>query len=199
MYDISGHGNHAITYRVQSLKDFYGNGATIELQYLTGGTSSTVLWPSGSIPNVFTICSITRYTAIGKKGRILVGTTMDWWHGHDDSKRGVAFYSNGWKTNEESVGELTDWMIMCGKNGGPTPNNILVDGTEKGVKNGGIGLSVLSINPFSDTNNGDWAFLELMIWDSELSESDMRVVSTALEYSLHDQVCITIRCVIINF
>ena len=109
----------------------------------------------------------------------------------------MAYYSNGWKTNQDSVGVLsTNWLVMCGKNGGSVPNNILVDGIARGINPGGGGSSVLSINLFDTGNNGHWAFLELMIWNISLSDSDMLVVSTALQNSLHDQVCISVLFVI---
>ena len=188
MLDISGRGNHASTNGV-SLEAGSGNGATTELQYLAGDTTSTVLWPFGSIPAVFTICSATRYTG-DSMGTILGAINIDWFHGHNGVKRGVAFYL-GRKTNVVSVGVLTDWLVMCGKNKGFRPNNILVDGVASGISNGGgVVTDVLAIN-IDPWNNGysDWAFREVMIWDRALSDTDMSVASTALKNSLYDQVC----------
>ena len=38
-----------------------GNGATGPITYISGGTAATIAFPTGSIPQVFTILSLTRY------------------------------------------------------------------------------------------------------------------------------------------
>ena len=120
-------------------------------------------------------------------GRILTGKKKDWLHGYYvDSrgpKRGVAYYVD-WRTNQVSVGVLTDWLIMCGKNGGFRPNNILVDGVASGINDGGIGSDTLTINLWRYIENSDWAFREVMIWDTALSDTEMADASTALRVSL---------------
>jgi hypothetical protein len=57
---------------------------------------------------------------------------VDWLHGHHDDKRGVAYYdilndSPGWVTPEATRGTETDWLIMCGTNGGAHPGNVVED------------------------------------------------------------------------
>ena len=155
-----------------------------------GGTSSTVVWPTGSIPSNFTVCSVTRYVVGGIMNRILVGTPIDWYHGHWNSKRGQAWYGV-WNTNHKIsvVGVLTDWLVMCGKNGGSIPNNILVDGNAVGISNAGVvATSSLCINFYVSFSgeNSDWAFRELMIWNTSLSDAEMVVASTALRISLNE-------------
>ena len=118
--------------------------------------------------------------------KILAAKTINWYHGHWDNKRGLAWYGN-WKTDfENTVGVSTDWLVMCGKNRGSVPNNILVDGIASGNTAGGDGSSSLSINDhtFSPGENSDWAFRDLMIWNVSLSDADMVVASTALRISL---------------
>ena len=180
LYDISGHGKHAITGGEILLV------AATDVKYLTGGTMSIVVWPTGSIPSLFTICSVTRYIKGGKMQKILAALTINWYHGFWNSKRGVAWY-DGWSTTVVSVGVLTDWLVMCGKNGGSNPKNILVDGIAIGVKSGGIGSSSLCINShlFSPSENSDWAFRELMVWDIVLTDADMVTASTHLLNTLH--------------
>ena len=185
LYDISGYGNHASTGSNIKLVVGNGDGAIVALQYLTGRPSSKVVWPKGSIPSSFTICSVTRYIAFGKMEKILAATNVNWYHGHWSYNRGVAFY-DWWKTIIVSVGGLTDWLVLCGKNGGSVPTNILVDGIAVGTWAGGTGSSSLSINAhlYSPDENSNWAFRELMIWDTALSDMDMVVASTALRVSL---------------
>ena len=183
---LSGNGNHAFTSGAISLSESSGDGAMVELQYLYGETESTVEWPTGSIPSEFTICSITRYVVDGRKGRILAGRSSPWLHGHYESKRGVAYYK-AWNTDMKSVGVLTDWLVICGKNSvGLVPNNILVDGVALGVINGGGGGGYLGINNnlFSPAENSHWAFRELMIWNTTLSDEEMRIASMSLRISL---------------
>ena len=196
LYDISGNNNHANTGGNISLIVESGNGATAKLGYLRGGTSSTVLWPKGSIPFDFTICSVTRCVEGGKMRRILAGTLLsNWFHGHVGSLpgsvgqiRGIAYYGVR-KTPIVYLGLWTHWLVMCGKNGGSTPNNILVDGVASGSSAGGVSNSSLCINA-NPLSASDWAFRELMIWNSSLSDADMVVASTALLKSLNDQVLI---------
>ena len=121
LHDVSGNRNHAITSKV-SLDEVSGNGAAVNVQYLKGGVSSTVIWPPGSIPPVFTICSVTRYIVGGRMQKILAARTINWYHGHWNSKRGLAWYDD-WNTDfENTVGVSTDWLVMCGKNRGSPTN-----------------------------------------------------------------------------
>jgi hypothetical protein len=110
-----------------------GSGAINSVYSLNGGTSLTMQWPT--LPNEFTICSLTRYTSSSStnRQRILTntGTSCEWFHGHHNNKRGVAFY-NGWRTFEMSFGTSTDWLVMCGQNSQSNsdaiPKNIIADG-----------------------------------------------------------------------
>jgi len=107
-----------------------GNGALNPMYSLQGGTSSTMLWPTG-LSNDFTICSITRYSGSSNRQRVLTSFTSNWLHGHYGVNRGIAFY-NSWVTSETSRGTLTDWLVMCGQNSASSstaaPNNIIADG-----------------------------------------------------------------------
>jgi hypothetical protein len=100
-----------------------GNGAIVNITYITGGTASTLIFPEGSIPNNFTILGLTRYNGPINQ-RILAGTT-NFVHGHYAGKKGQAYYGN-FKTNTSiSTGPIDNWLCFIGKNSGETPNNIL--------------------------------------------------------------------------
>ena len=121
--------------------------------------------------------------------RILTSPLLNWFHGHWDSYYNLAFYGN-WKAYYPNVGFLTNCVVMCGKNSGSIPNNILVEGIPVGYESGGIGAGVMSINIcLNPQDNSDWAFRELMIWNTALSDADMVIASSALRDTLHDQVC----------
>jgi len=129
-----------------------GNGASGSIAYITGNTAATVSFPPGSIPSTFTVCSITRYTG-GTSGRILQGTSTNFLHGHHGAVTGVAHY-NAWKTQEVyNEGRKTDWLVMCGSNGGSTPGNIKIAFNDQGyaIRNvgtgtGGTGNDAMKIN-----------------------------------------------------
>ena len=112
LYDSSGNNRNAICSGV-TLGNSSGNGASVSIPYLYGSTSSTIDWPTGSIPANFTICSITRYTGHNNKQRILRGTNKNFLHGHwgagvwvGEGRAGVAVYNSEFKTN-------TPCVIIC--------------------------------------------------------------------------------------
>ena len=80
-----------------------GNGASASIAYLTGTTSSTITWPQGSIPAIFTVCSLTRYTGT-TNARLLHSVSGTWFHGHHVNKRGMAYYQTSWQTSQSSYG-----------------------------------------------------------------------------------------------
>ena len=158
-----------------------GNGATSAITFISGGTQSYVTWPSGSIPSQFTILSLTRYNG-GSKSRILTsyGGSTNWLHGHWAGQRGVCYYE-GWKTHHQTtIGNTDDWLCCISKNGGTTPNNILVDGIGNGNNSGGTGNYNLSINRSGCCEaheRSDWALSCVIIWDSHLDDNEMRLLN----------------------
>ena len=178
LLDSSGNSRHATTSSGNITKTTgSGNGATGNITYIYGGTSSTISWPNGSIPANFTILSLTRYNGSTKK-RILDSSTINWLHGHwgysdySGGGRGRIYY-NTWLTENSSTpfGNLDDWLCCIGKNGGTNPNNILLDGTPRGIGTGGTGNSTLRINGNGEPS--DWALSAVIIYDSHLSDAHM--------------------------
>jgi hypothetical protein len=178
LLDSSGNGRHATTSSGNITKTTgSGNGATGAITYISGGTSATISWPTGSIPTNFTILSLTRYTATGTKRRILQGQTTNFLHGHwgqnGTGYRGVAHYE-GWKTDLTSVGIIDDWLCFICKNGGAVPNNILADGATRGTISGGTGNDSLRINAgLYAGESSDWALSAVIIYNSHLSDAHM--------------------------
>ena len=183
LYDSSGNGKHATTSGTITKTTGIGNGATGAITYISGGTSATISWPSGSIPINFTILSLTRYSG-DTKGRILQGQNKNWLHGHHNTHRGVCHYEN-WKTNETSKGTLTDWLCCIGKNSTTTPNNILVDGTGVGTASGGSGNDDLRINLGNAAGEkSDWGLVCVMIWDRHLLDTEMAELNKFIQSNL---------------
>jgi hypothetical protein len=168
-----------------------GNGAIGNVSSILGTTNTTIEFPNNSIPEKFTICSITRYTGAVNNKRILTAKnatpTNDWIHGHKSGQKGVVYY-NEFKTNNSPdiklAGELTDWVITCAKNDGTPPNNIYINGSPSGVKSGGNGGLKLAINKIDNTNIinelSDFALSYVIIWDSCLSDKALKIISDSL-------------------
>jgi len=146
-----------------------GDGAANAVTFITGTTTTKLLWPEDSIPSTFTVCSVTRYTG-GSRGRFMTcenspSQALAWTHGHWDGNRGIAYY-NGWKASSANKGVLDDWLVMCGTNAGATaPGSILIDQDEIGTADGGVGGCRLNIN-YKELS--DWALHSVLIWDYSL-------------------------------
>ena len=175
-----------------------GNGAVGNIASILGSTNTTIEFPNNSIPDKFTICSITRYTnSTANNKRILTAKNAslsnDWIHGHSSGKKGVVYYNNEFKTNNtpdiKLSGELTDWVITCAKNDDSVPNNIYINGIPSGVKPGGKGGLNLSINKIDNSNiineMSDFALSYVIIWDSCLSNKALKIISDSLVKYLH--------------
>jgi hypothetical protein len=158
-----------------------GNGAKGDVSFISGGTTSRLDWPEGSMPTSYTICSITRYIG-GTTGRILVDTTGEWFLGHWQGRVGKA-YSHEWKTEIGPRTDDTNWAVMCGNNGLPTPKNILYNGAPVGIASGGGTSGLLGVNPARGISNqeiSDWALSFVAIWDQHLTAEEMQTASDAL-------------------
>jgi len=182
--DRSGNKRDATTSGTITTKTSDGYGATGKISYITGGTNANIVWPNGSIPPIFTIMSLTRYTG-GSRGRIIESISGNWLHGHWNSRRGMCFYE-GWKTQyDKSIGNLDNWLCCIGNNGSDLnkPDNILLDGTPFGTDTRGTGNYTLSLNknPWG-TELSDWAFNSIIIWDKSLSKENMLVLNNIIEY-----------------
>jgi len=185
LLDKSGNGRHATTSGITKIVGS-GNGATGNITYLTGTTTSTITWPSGSIPSTFTIVSLTRYNNSINQVRVLQGTDINWLHGHLNGYRGATYYGNGFKSNGSTT-NATNWVCTIGKNDSRVTgyaNNILVDGVASGIETGGTGNSTLTINnsTFGGTaSRSDFAFSFVMIWDQHLTDAEMVLLNNMID------------------
>jgi len=168
-----------------------GFGANGTIKSVSGTINTYIEWSANSIPEKFTICSITRYTGINNNKRILTArnatVTNDWIHGHKGGKRGVVYYTD-YKTNSSPnlnlTGNNTDWVVTCAKNDIIIPNNVIINGVPSGIKSGGQGGLRLSINKLDDTSiiaeQSDFAMSYIIIWDINLTNTALKIVSDAL-------------------
>jgi hypothetical protein len=173
--DLTGNGRNATMSGVTSATAS-GNGAAASIAYLSGTASSTIVFPTGSIPTNFTICSITRYTT-SSQARLLQGQNINWVHGHNAANKGCYYGSSVFVTGALAS---TTWVNCCGKNSSTASTNILFDGASLGLNSGGIGGDTLVINSSSITYGSPFALAYLLIWNSVLTDAQMLTVSTAL-------------------
>ena len=184
LLDSSGFNRHATTTGNITKTSASGNGATVSIPYISGSTSSTITWPTNSIPNLFTICSITRYTNTDISAnctRILQGST-NWLHGHYANGRGIVHYE-AFKTPSVTIGTVTDWLVCCGKNEfrNDYGNNILSDGITYGSASGGTGNGILYVNAgLNPGESSDFALSYVIIWNRHLSDNQLKYVSNSM-------------------
>ena len=167
-----------------------GFGALNNVSSISGTINTTIEWGQNSISSNFTICSITRYTGNTNNKRILTAKDAtpinDWIHGHQSGNRGIVYYNNEYKIDNtlRIVGNTTDWVITCATNGGEIPNNIYINGAPSGIKTGGTGGLKLSINKIDNTSIinevSDFALSYIIIWDTILSDTALKIVSDNL-------------------
>jgi hypothetical protein len=124
-------------------------GSPNDIPFLRGKTTDQLTFAENSIPQSFTICSVTRYAQTDRaQQRVLTANSPSWWHGHYLGKRGVASYASKrimdaagvvqiqppvQNTNLDNTGTTGDWVVMCSKNGGDALLSVLVDGVGKGT------------------------------------------------------------------
>ena len=182
LLELRGNGRDATTTGTISQGKSGGNGATFAIDYIAGSSTSSVSWPSGSIPAMFTVCSVTRYTGDSNL-RILQGSTgVNWVHGHDGGKRGIEIVYDGLIATYASVGTLTDWLVQCAKNDpGSVSGNVLVDGVASGIRAGSncASGSTLNIN-VNGQGSGNFAFSSVVIWSGLLTDAQMVTASSTM-------------------
>lgn len=202
IYDCSGNGRHAVTSRSVA---FY---PSRNIKIIKGGINDSITFPNGSIPQEFTIASITRYLGSGQYNgkvgfdRILTAKNIDWFHGHNDTNVGVCKYSN-WETQQKTT-KNKDWVITIGKNGNVESSNninnnrnILINGNWRGKpdidsngnKKYGIGGDILTINGANNKqHNSDWALICVIIWDKNLNDNDLLLVNDFLKNYMESKI-----------
>jgi Concanavalin A-like lectin/glucanases superfamily/Hint domain len=173
--EFSNTSGMGVTCNSVTLTSASGNGATAAISYVYGTTSSTMEWPSGSIPTTFTICSTTRHNG-GTRGRVLEGKSpLNFVHGNYLNKRGVAYYDAAGFVTDQPEDSSDTWLVMCGKVG-INPGNIYYDGNTYGIASSAsfnsTGALTINLGPYS-FDYGDFAFSNVMIWDQALTDAEM--------------------------
>ena len=172
---------------------------------LAGGITTKIKFPSGSLPTIYTILSVTRYTG-PNRNRILVSPDANFTHSHYETGNGK-FYNNTSVSNlqlatNNNFRPLDAWCISistnsidvplanaCGINNNyfginkaaPTPANYAL-----GINNSRFGSSGQP-SPNADTDMSDFQFYALVIYDQGLTVAEMTTLSTKYMDLLVDQ------------
>jgi hypothetical protein len=187
----SGNGRHSVSALGNVLVAAPGakaNGATVQQTFLYGPPDSGIILPPGSLPNIFTLCTMTRYNGLNRR-RIMDIYGTNSYHGHQGGRREVISYNNiTWTVTNSSRGVIDNWLVACAKNSEGAPNNALMDGVPVGVSNSSsiTGNWQLGINTGSSQESSDFAFAHAMVWDEWLTDEEMRLVSATMISSLND-------------
>jgi hypothetical protein len=103
-------------------------------------------------------------------------------------------------TAEVTIEPTGDWVVMCSKNGGVVPDNVLIDGVKSGTSTRSDGdpgeyagtTQQDKVNEMERTRTknmcincvqfqeSNWDLAQLLIWDMHLSDTEMQTVSTEL-------------------
>lgn len=172
-----------------------------------GSKNSYIIFPENSLSPKFTICSITKYisTDINNNNMIIQSTNNDdnnlFYHGHYKNKKGVIMYDNyELSKGYPSTQPINSWVVSCAKNISslnPT-NNVIINNNNSGLflESSYKAISnTLSINYNNSKNtkyNSEWALSYIFIWDSHLSDSDLKNISTILNNYINNGDVITI-------
>ena len=163
------------------------NGARRPVSFVGGNTGTRLQWGAGSIPSVFTICSVTRYSG-SAKGRILnahgnAAGSLNWLHGHYAGNAGVNHY-NAWNHGSDNfpLAANTDWVVMCASNLNKISSiGVMVNGIIKSNARGGQGNCALGIN---HNEASDWQFSKVYVWNTHLSDEELTLASLSLYSAL---------------
>jgi|694.fasta_scaffold05006_9 hypothetical protein len=169
------------------------------IPFLYGDKNSYIIFPDKSINSDFTICAITKYMPSNDNDNNMILQSIDnaennlFYHGHYKNKKGVITYNNyefskGFPSNTS----LNSWVVSCAKNTNSTniSENVIIDGQYSGlsinndyINNKNKPISTLTIN-YNNTNNtsyySNWALSYLLIWDSHLSDNELKTISVSL-------------------
>ena len=123
-----------------------GHGATVSIEYVSGGVDDNITFPSSALPKRFTMCTLSRWTGDTQQNQIIssevatrkfkivnrpanknqldlyevqTNNNAAWYHGHSADGVGTVAYGFD-KTSLGKVQSLNldpkDWVVVCAKN-----------------------------------------------------------------------------------
>lgn len=171
------------------------------IPFIHGDKDSYIIFPENSINSNFTICSITKYKSKNPDNNKKILRSIDdktqFYHGHFNNKIGVVEYNNYEFAKGITITPDTpadSWINVCAKNSKP-PNNVFINNNDLSLTdidnayfNINRNASTLTINYNKDMNiteNSEWALSYILIWDSHLTDDEIKIVSSSLNTFLN--------------
>lgn len=175
---------------------------TSNIPFLSGSKKDgKIIFPDNSINSNFTICSITKYTSTNPeynnmilREKSITNPLTLFYHGHYNNKNGVIEYNSfEFSKGYISTAPINSWTVTCAKNAPskmPT-ENVIINGINTGLiipesyiksekKPQTLAINYNNDSKFNELYNSDWALSYLLIWDSHLSDEELKKVSNAL-------------------
>jgi hypothetical protein len=170
---------------------------TSSIPFIYGDKNSFIKFPDNSINTDFTICAITKYTSTNENNNNMILQSIDnndnnlFYHGHYKNKSGVISYNNyEFSKGYPSINPVNSWLVSCAKNNSSTnpSENVIINDINCGLifepdYNQNKKSSTLTINFNNQPNNNynsEWALVYLLIWDTHISDSELKTISNTL-------------------
>jgi hypothetical protein len=158
------------------------------IRYLSAKKNTVITFPVGSLPENYTICTMTKYTSTNiNRQRILTGKfPRNWLLGHWGNYSNGIMYNDAWKSvdNSNNNSASIDWLISCAKSYATNKSySVIFNDVNRAMDDAGGNndkSAQLSINGWSDDEASDFGFAYLIIWDTVLSDNELLIVSQAL-------------------
>ena len=169
----------------------YDMNSNITGKYLKGTNNTNIIFPTGSIPQNYTICCITKYVPNGTTGRIITANNFNFLIGHWSSREGTIYNQNSpntwikWVDDDVNVNPSSSrrWIVTCIKSGGNGTNNIIINGVNvPGDGGSGYDKACMAINGYGLYSGevSDFGIKYIFIWDKVLSDDKLKIISDNL-------------------
>lgn len=167
---------------------------TFRQPILTGNTGSTILFPAGSLPVNYTLGSVTRYAPLGTNRRVLTSPNRNFTHPHFAGYNSLFFNNSGTSPFGVNYGPATIWCVAVSTNSVnvTTPqicslNGRYIGNGRVGPNGNGYQLCInlshndsTGSNTVSPSDQSDFQFYALVIYDQALTAAEMTTLTTNL-------------------
>ena len=148
--------------------------------YLSGASTSVLIWPLSILPPTYTLFHIAKYNVInGTRGRIFVGNSAgsNWLSGFWWGSSGVA-YHEGWLTSQNTDCCGYNWVLSTDQNGIYRANRV-----QRSTSGGGSASANMVVNV---NEQSDWAIAAVIVYNRTLTSAEYNSVENWLSvaYSL---------------
>ena len=167
------------------------NKAVNSITSMAGTSNTRLLWPVDSVPEIMTMCSVSRYTG-GDRGRIWScsfspSQDASFEHGHvHNGLRGSSYFGKMKTDTIQTSSKYTDWLILCASTSTVFPGNVVDDQMQTGTS--GINWNKacrLNVNYQSSLDlASNFEVHSLFVWNEELSTAQMLSVTSAMRAQL---------------